>query len=474
MTISKRSLLGGSAAAAAWGLAGSQLAFAQNTTGRPRLMEGPMIGAVEPGQARIWARTNGPHRVQVSYSEDASLANLRTSEAVVSTAENDFTVTAILTGLKPARRYYYRVLVNGEPDDYTGEDAPFAFTTAPPAGSRGAFRIALGSCARYQADREQRVWHAVREAQPDLFFWLGDNVYVDSLNPQSFAEEYRRQRSVAGLLPLLQSVPQLATWDDHDYGLNNQDRTNPMKEPGLKAFKQYWANPSYGLDGTPGVFHKYSYGDVDFFFLDVRYYRDPNESPDVPTKTMLGQGQREWLKAGLKASRAPFKILISGSAWSAGKGPGGDAWSAYLHERDALFDFIRDEKISGVVGMSGDTHVAELNCVPWSEKGGYDFYDLTTSPLAQRTEESWMDRYPEVRIRPVFFNDANFGVLSIDTTAEPTLIYNVYDTLGHPAWAPLELKAKELVNGVSSWRAKIDKQSLARHERWKAGGAYYP
>ena len=38
-------------------------------------------------------------------------------------------------------------------------------------------------------------------------------------------------------------------------------------------------------------------------------------------------------------------------------------------------DFIRDNEIAGVVLLSGDSHIGELNVIPWSERGGYDLYD---------------------------------------------------------------------------------------------------
>ncbi len=53
-----------------------------------------------------------------------------------------------------------------------------------------------------------------------------------------------------------------------------------------------------------------------FFFLDCRYYRDPDVDPDGPGKTMLGKKQLAWLKWELKTSRAPFEVLISGSGWN--------------------------------------------------------------------------------------------------------------------------------------------------------------
>jgi alkaline phosphatase D len=471
MDISKRDLIGG-AVAAAIVPALDREAGAQSATGKPRVMEGPMIGAARPDGVTIWARVSGAHAVQVAVGDDPFLGNARATAAVAAREADDFTVRIPVAGLAPGRRYFYRVLVDGRPDDYLDDGPALSFVTAPPGKAR--FRVAYGSCARYQADRRQRIWDAVRDANPDQFFWLGDNVYVDALNPSAFAEEYRRQRSVASLQPLLRSVPQLAIWDDHDYGLNNHDRTSPMKDAGFAAFKQYWANPSHGLDAAPGVFFPYTYGGVDFFFLDVRTYRDPNEAPATPDKTMLGAAQLAWLKDQIAASRAPFKVLVSGSGWSAGKGPTGDAWSAFTSERNALFDFIRDRRIEGVILLSGDTHVGELNCIPWSDKGGYDFYDLVSSPLAQRPEISWEDRTPEIRIRQVFYNDCNFGLLDFDLTGAPKLTFNIHDGLGAPVWAPFEIAAAELRNGVVSWRDKIDAVSLDRHQRWKAGGAYYP
>ena len=62
-----------------------------------------------------------------------------------------------------------------------------------------------------------------------------------------------------------------------------------------------------------------------------------------------GKRQSEWLREALLASRAPFKVLACGSGWSIEDGPTGDTWAAFLTERNALFDFIRDNRIEGVV-----------------------------------------------------------------------------------------------------------------------------
>ena len=145
-----------------------------------------------------------------------------------------------------------------------------------------------------------------------------------------------------------------------------------------------------------------------------------------------------------------------------------------MYERNELFDFIRDEEIGGVVLISGDTHTAELNAIPWSDEGGYDLYDLTSSPLAQDTSASWLERRPERRIRQVYFGSVNFGVLTFDMTGdEPVLEYNVVNYIGDDVWEPLRIRASELKNGVSTWSEKMDELSRKRFESVRDGGEYY-
>jgi len=313
----------------------------------------------------------------------------------------------------------------------------------------------------------------VEHYRPDILLWIGDNIYGDTLDPDILREEYRRQREIAALQPILHNTSHLAIWDDHDFGLNNHDRTNPIKDGAYEVFREYWPNPSYGLPDVKGVFFKYTWGRVDFFFLDGRWYRDPDKAPDTPDKTMLGAEQVEWLKNQLESSTAVFKVLVSGSGWSKAKGPGGDSWAAFLHERDRLFDFIRDREISGVVMMSGDSHIGELNVIPWSAKGGYDFYDMVSSPLAQVTPDSWLERRPERRIWPVYFEGSNFGVVDFLMGDDPRLVFQLIDIHGRRVREPFELHASELVNGVTSWPSKVTDLPRQRQEHLEAGEGYY-
>ena len=162
---------------------------------------------------------------------------------------------------------------------------------------------------------------------------------------------------------------------------------------------------------------------MDFFFLDGRYHRDSDNDPDTPEKTMLGRDQLAWLESELAASTAVFKVLVAGGGWSKAKGEGGDSWASFIHERNKIFNFIRDNEITGVILLSGDSHVGELNAIHWSDEGGYDFYDLVSSPLAQATPDSWLERRPEKRIRKVYFQGSNVGVVDFLFYPTPRLMY---------------------------------------------------
>jgi alkaline phosphatase D len=452
----------------------STATWAQSVKGYYRLMQGPMIGAVAHDRISFFLRSSAPLPVAIDIGRDPYLADAVRTEVVHTDVAGDYIATITATGLKPDTNYYYRPVLDGGPDRYLRDKPPMRVKTAPVPGSKGKIRIAFGSCARIQAHPVQPIWDAVLHWQPDLFLWLGDNVYHDTLEPQIMAEMYRWQRLVPNLQPLLQSVPQLAIWDDHDYALNDSDRTNPAKLAALDAFKRYWANPQYGLPDAPGVFFSFGYGAVDMFMLDGRWYRDPVVAADGPGKTLLGTQQFEWLKQQLVQSKAAFKLIACGSGWNSGKGPAGDSWAAYRHERDALFDFIRDRKIEGVVLLSGDTHVGELNCIPRSAHGGYDLYELVSSPLAQDTRTNWLGRRPELRLRNIYVGGNNFGTIEIDTLlADPEIRLGLTDEHGNQVWDPLILKASQLKNGVESWSANIDDLSRQRLNNVNAGRDYY-
>ena len=345
-----------------------------------------MIGAVTPGSLLVWARASGSACRSRSSTRRDSLPGDAAHAGRGRARRRRFHRAYRLPGLSPATRYWYRVLLDGRRP--ATDACHMRRRRRPRAERRSASPLAPARACRSIRSSGSSTPCGGR-ARPVLL---------------AGRQHLRRQRAAAAagrrisapaqrraLEPLLASVPQLATWDDHDFGLNNSDRTYSARAARLSVFRNYWANPGAGFRARPECSSEYQYGGVDFFFLDGRYHRDPNPRPTGRARRCWAR-HKAWLKDGLRASRAPFKVLVSGSGWSMGDGPQGDTWAAFRHERDELFDFIRDQRIGGVVLLSGDTHVGELNCIRWSERGGYDFYDLVSSPLAQATSLSFAAR----------------------------------------------------------------------------------
>ena len=80
-------------------------------------------------------------------------------------------------------------------------------------------RIAFGSCAK--ENRPQPIWNSVHAFQPELWIWMGDCYYGDSVDPEVLAAKASKQKLVPGYLRLRDSCAVIGVWDDHDYGINN-------------------------------------------------------------------------------------------------------------------------------------------------------------------------------------------------------------------------------------------------------------
>jgi len=302
------------------------------------------------------------------------------AESVVSaeaTSEHDHTVVWHVTGLEPSTRYRYEIRQR----DRTIFSAPDAgFTTPPPQTAPGVTRMVIGSCAR-EEDGDRAVWRRMAALNPDAVVLLGDCPYIDSTDLAVQRRRYAEFAAVEEFASLLRSRPLYATWDDHDFGANDTNGLLPGKENAQQAFMEYHANPSYG-DGREGVYTRFRRGGVEVFLLDTRYFAATARSPIADGPTLLGAAQWDWLRDGLRASDAPFKLLASGLIWNGAVRPGKpDHWDSYPAERDAIFRFLGDEKVSGVVLVGGDVHRTRVLHHDTRAAVGYPLTELITSPI---------------------------------------------------------------------------------------------
>lgn len=331
----------------------------------PGLTHGPMLGGLEPDRARVWIRTDATRRAGLRLALTEALDDARVVAWADPSPRQDFTHVFDVTGLVPETRYVAGVELDGVLDP----DSTVAFTTPPLAGTPGDFTFSFGSCSKYD---EQPIFGPIAAEEPDLFLFVGDNHYANSSDLNSLRWFYRWALAVPERAALVRQTPTLATWDDHDFVGNNTDGNDSGKETALRVFQEYWANPSYGTDSVPGVFHHSETRDLGFFLIDDRYYRSVEEDD------FLGAAQTTWLLDALTASTATFKFVVGGSQWTLDGSD--DSWASFPVARDALFQAAIDQGVEGLVLLSGDIHRSEFL---WLEQpGGYDLLELTSSPLA--------------------------------------------------------------------------------------------
>ncbi|MEO0469114.1 MAG: alkaline phosphatase D family protein, partial [Bacteroidota bacterium] len=239
-------------------------------------------------------------------------------------------------------------------------------------------------------------------------------------------------RAVKEMQALLASTSNYAIWDDHDFGPNNSDRTFRDKDLTLRAFKLFWGNPSYGLpDVKGGTTSMFSRGDADFFMLDNRYFRDPNNKR-TGKRSILGKEQLDWFIDALISSNATFKfVMIGGQVVNTV-----DRFENYAaiapEERSYILNAIARESIKNVIFLSGDRHHSELSKV---EKDGITIYDFTVSPLTSGPHNA-EDEPNALRVKGSQVGIRNYGIMDISgPRKERKLKFSLFDQSGKELWS---------------------------------------
>jgi alkaline phosphatase D len=303
-------------------------------------------------------------------------------------------------------------------------------------------RIAFGSCQ--SQDKPLDILQKVVAHQPDLFIYLGDNIYGDTDKMCVLKKKYRKLAKNNNFKALRESTPIIATWDDHDYGQDDIGKYYPKKKQSKKIFLKFFKEPkdSDRYDHE-GIYTSYEYQvngkTLQIILLDCRTFRSDlipyNGSLKGDTNyryhldysqnmrsdsTMLGATQWKWLELQLQK---PADIRIIGSSTQfATQYNGYEAWANFPFEQLRMLEMIRTNKANGVFFISGDVHYSELSKL--SKTGFYPIYDLTCSGIT----EEWKFATPNMyRVGdPVMQN--HFGIIDIDwTKPEPEISLEVWD-----------------------------------------------
>ncbi len=322
----------------------------------------------------------------------------------------------------------------------------FVFLIATDAVTQLPARIAFGSCG--SQERPMPILDSVTKQQPDLFIWLGDNIYGDTKDMQVLRDKYAMLAAKPEFQRLKSAAPFLATWDDHDYGWNDAGRHYPFKEESKEIFLDFWGEPENSLRRLrKGIYTSKYYENqgriLQIILLDNRSFRDDlrryrgelSQDPkffypldyyphEITDSTLLGEEQWRWLDSELRKP-ADLRIIASGTQFSISYN-GYEAWANFPHERQRMLDLVKETGANGVIFLTGDVHYGEISVL--REQGLYPIYDITASGITS----TWHFATPnENRIEgPVM--DNHFGLLTIDWEQhDPSIIMEIIDIRGN-------------------------------------------
>lgn len=367
------------------------------TKSTARIIAGPMLGYNTQTECMIWVQTIGADETSIQYKVLGAKGKWQTELTYVFVIgknrpqANKF----YLTQLEMGKTYEYQILLDGvvQKSPY-----PLQFKTQElwewrkPAPD---FSFLAGSCLYINDSAYDRpgvpygkstdILNAMANTPAEFMLWLGDNVYMreaDYSSVSGIKDRYLHTRSEPKLQPLLAKMNHYAIWDDHDYGDNDANKTFEHKLTSLDLFNEYWANSIGPYLNENGIYYSFKHSDAEFFMLDNRWFRDEsNLNEQYFAKTQLGAKQLDWLKNKLAHSKAVFKFVCVGGQFL-NEYTNKESFNLYKKERAEIIQFITEQKISGVVFLSGDRHHTELlKNDKVTATLGYPLYDLTSSSI---------------------------------------------------------------------------------------------
>jgi alkaline phosphatase D len=297
-------------------------------------------------------------------------------------------------------------------------------SSKPTASTQEALTsIAFGSCNRQ--DKPQPMWEYIVQNKPDLWIWLGDNIYGDSDTMQVLKRKYELQQNNPEYRKLTAAVPIIGIWDDHDYGRNDAGKEYAHKKESQQLMLDFLGEPAISpRRKQEGAYTSYTYGpvgkQVKVILLDARYFRDALQKQDkayvINEKgDILGETQWKWLENELKNSKADIHLIGSGIQIIPDEHMY-EKWANFPQARKRLLDLLASTRTQHVILLSGDRHIAEIS--KYTLPGlTAPIYEVTASGLTHSSTNNTGE--PNQYRVGNLVNVLNFGLLQIDWNQKP-------------------------------------------------------
>lgn len=277
------------------------------------VVRGPYLQFPTSSSMKVMWRTDVATPSRVYYG--SSLATVMDNQVDISAAVTDHTVN--ITGLDAFTEYYYAV--SDGSTVLAGADENHRFRTSPIIGTVQPIRAWVigdfGKGNQKQIDVKQSFLDHVGDDMPDMWLWLGDNVYDNGTD-----EEYSTKvfDSIYGYSEIFPRVPFMPTPGNHDYGsvLDLVTGANPPTHDG--PYFDIVDVPKNGeIGGVPSnyeLYYSFDYGNVHFMSLNSEVGSVTPFSPSWdwtganPLYSFNGSPFTEWIEADLAANDKPWVV----------------------------------------------------------------------------------------------------------------------------------------------------------------------
>lgn len=295
-----------------------------------------------------------------------------------------------------------------------------------PVNAAAINSIAFGSCNH--SHLPQPMWSVIESHQPDLFIWTGDVVYADTTEVEKMRAKYQQQLDRPAYQRFIEAVPVIGVWDDHDYGINDGGKKNPIKSQGQQLFLDFLGEPkNTERRQQQGIYTSYVYGEGDntvkVILLDTRYHRD---QAGIGRADILGKAQWAWLTREIESSTASVNIIVSSISVLSQQMPLAEEWNDFRWARKRLFNLIEKNNLPGVLFLTGDRHFSSHLSVRVNGKKYHEFMSSGLTHYLRRKRVSQVFRF--------YYGDEysyfglNFSLLDFHWDREPMqLSFSVYD-----------------------------------------------
>lgn len=258
------------------------------------------------------------------------------------------------------------------------------------------FRIATGSCD--DQDKPQDFWDEIAKKNPQLWLWLGDNIYGDAKSARELEKKYKKLLGNPSYKALRSQLRVTGTWDDHDYGANDAGADYSLKEKSKELFWDFMQIPrGHVLRYQNGIYRseEWSMGNVEYpkkvklIILDSRYNRDPvkkNEAKEyVPTEgDMLGEEQWAWFESEVSESAGYDALLVVNGTQVLSDKHAYEKWANFPKSRERLLKVLEASTAKIKLLLSGDRHFAEFSQMTFPN--GTKLTEFTASGLTHSYE----------------------------------------------------------------------------------------